>query len=53
MSFETFDLLIDDRTTWHSGYVISKRKRERVEEVSGWFKTVGSTRDTRHRELTK
>ncbi|PKN83114.1 MAG: hypothetical protein CVU47_00470 [Chloroflexi bacterium HGW-Chloroflexi-9] len=32
---------IDGRTTRHSGYVVSQRRRKRVEEVFGWGKTVG------------
>lgn len=42
---------IDGRTTRHSGYAISQRKRKRVEEVFGWLKTVGMLRKTRHRGL--
>jgi transposase len=40
---------IDGRTTRHPGYVISQRKRKRVEEVFGWGKTVGSLRKLLHR----
>ena len=40
---------IDRRTTRHSGYAVSIRKRKRVEEVFGWLKTVGVLRKTRHR----
>ena len=40
---------IDGRTTRHPGYVISQRKRKRVEEVFGWMKTVATLRKTRHR----
>ena len=32
---------IDGRTTRHSGYGISQRKRKRVEEPFGWGKTIG------------
>jgi len=42
---------IDERTTRHSGYEISQRKRKRVEEIFGWLKTVGLLRKTRHRGL--
>jgi transposase len=42
---------IDGRTTRHPGYLISQRKRKRVEEVFGWLKTVGLLRKTRHRGL--
>jgi transposase len=40
---------IDGRTTHHSGYEVSQRKRKRVEEIFGWLKTVGLMRKTRHR----
>ena len=40
---------IDARTTRHSGYEVSQRKRKRIEEVFGWMKTVGLLRKTRHR----
>jgi transposase len=40
---------IDNRTTRHAGYLISQRKRKRVEEIFGWLKTVGMLRKTRHR----
>jgi transposase len=40
---------IDGRTTRHSGYETSQKKRKRVEEVFGWLKTVGLLRQTRHR----
>lgn len=39
---------IDARTTKHPGYAISQRIRKRVEEVFGWFKTVGNFRKTRY-----
>lgn len=39
---------IDARTTRHDGYPISQRIRKRVEEVFGWFKTVGNFRKTRY-----
>ena len=42
---------IDGRTTRHPGYLISQRKRKRVEEIFGWLKTVGLLRKTRHRGL--
>lgn len=42
---------IDDRTTRHDGYVVSQRKRKRVEEVFGWAKTVGGIRKVRHKGL--
>ena len=40
---------IDARTTRHSGYEISQRRRKIVEEVFGWMKTVGLQRKLRHR----
>ena len=39
---------IDGRTTRHPGYAVSQRLRKRVEEISGWMKTVGSLRKIRH-----
>lgn len=42
---------IDGRTTRHAGYVISQRKRKRIEEIFGWMKTVGGMRKLRHRGL--
>lgn len=42
---------IDQRTTRHSGYDVSMRKRKRVEEVFGWEKTIGGFRKLRHRGL--
>jgi IS5 family transposase len=41
--------LIDGRTTRHSGYEVSQRKRKQVEEVFGWSKVVGLLRKLRHR----
>jgi transposase len=41
--------IIDQRTTRHSGYALSQRKRKRVEEIFGWLKTVGGLRKIRHR----
>jgi transposase len=40
---------VDGRTTRHTGYAISQRKRKLVEEIFGWTKTVGGLRKTRHR----
>jgi transposase len=40
---------IDGRTTRHSGYNLSQKKRKRVEEVFGWMKTIGGMRKLRHR----
>ena len=44
---------IDCRTTRHLGYEVSQRTRKRVEEVSGWLKTIGLMRKTRHRGLRR
>ena len=38
---------IDGRTTRHAGYGQSLRRRELVEEVFGWMKTVGGGRKLR------
>jgi transposase len=40
---------IERRTTRHSGYLRSQSRRQRVEEVFGWLKTVAALRKTRHR----
>jgi len=40
---------IDGRTTRHSGYATSQRKRKRIEECFGWLKTVALMRKVRHR----
>jgi Transposase DDE domain len=45
--------IIDQRTTRHSGYAISQRKRKRVEEIFGWLKTVGGLRKNRHRGVDR
>jgi len=44
---------IDGRTTRHTGYAVSQRRRKRVEEVFGWMKTVGLLRKVRHRGRDK
>ena len=44
---------IDQRTTRHPGYLISQKKRKRVEEIFGWLKTVGGLRKVRHRGLER
>jgi IS5 family transposase len=38
---------MDGRTTRHESYVISQRKRKRIEEIFGWMKTVGGLRKSR------
>lgn len=44
---------IDQRTARHPGYAASQRKRKRVEEIFGWFKTVALMRKTRFRGLER
>ena len=45
--------IIDQRTVRHPGYLISQRKRKRVEEIFGWLKIVGGLRKTRHRGVAR
>jgi IS5 family transposase len=40
---------IDDRTTTHTAYEVSQRKRKCVEQVFGWGKMVGPIRKAKHR----
>ena len=40
---------IDGRTTRHSGYALSQKKRKRIEECFGWLKTIALMRKLRHR----
>ena len=42
---------IDGRTTRHSGYAVSQRKRKEIEQTFGWQKTVGLMRKLKHRGL--
>jgi len=42
---------IDGRTSRQAGYLVSQRKRKRVEEIFGWMKTVGTMRKLRHRGM--
>jgi len=44
---------IDERTTRHSSYQVSQRKRKRIEECFGWLKTIALMRKVRHRGLAK
>ncbi len=44
---------IDTRTTRHPGYAISQRKRKLVEEIFGWWKTIGGFRKTRFRGVQR
>jgi transposase len=40
---------MDGRSHRHAGYAVSQRVRKRVEEIFGWWKTVGCFRKTRYR----
>ena len=40
---------IDGRTTRHGSFVVSQRKRKRIEEIFGWIKSVALLRKVRHR----
>jgi transposase len=42
---------VDERTTRHPGYIVSQRKRKRIEEVFGWGKTIGLLRKLVYRGL--
>jgi transposase len=44
---------IDGRSTRHSGYALSQRKRKRIEECFGWLKTIALLRKVRHRGVGK
>jgi transposase len=44
---------VDGRTTRHSGYAISQKKRKRIEECFGWLKTIALMRKVRHRGVSK
>jgi transposase len=44
---------IDERTTRHSGYAISQKKRKRIEECFGWMKDIALLRKLKHRGLNK
>jgi Transposase DDE domain len=45
--------IIDEPTTHHPGYLISQRKRKRIEEIFGWVKAVAGLRKTRHRGVPR
>jgi transposase len=45
--------VIDARTTRHTGYALSQRKRKRIEESFGWLKTIALMRKVRHRGIHK
>jgi transposase len=44
---------IDSRTTRHEGYLVSQKKRKRIEECFGWLKTIALLRKLRHRGTLK
>lgn len=44
---------IDGRTTRHTGFEVSQRKRKRIEEGFGWSKVIGLVRKLRHRGREK
>ena len=44
---------LDRRTTRHASYVVSQRKRKRVEEIFGWMKAYGGLRRTFARGLRR
>jgi transposase len=44
---------IDARTTRHSGYAVSQKKRKRIEECFGWLKDIALLRKLKHRGLFK
>src|SRR5580698_2911040 len=44
---------IDSRTTQQTGYVLSQKKRKRIEECFGWLKTIALLRKVRHRGTLK
>jgi transposase len=44
---------IDGRTTQHASYLISQKKRKRIEECFGWLKTIALLRKVRHRGTLK
>ena len=44
---------IDGRTTRHSGYSVSQKRRKRIEECFGWLKTIALMRKVRHRGVCK
>jgi transposase len=44
---------VDERTTRHESYVMSQRKRKRVEEIFGWEKVVGGFRKVKVRGLER
>jgi hypothetical protein len=44
---------IDERTTRHTSYAVSQKKRKRIEECFGWLKYIALLRKLKHRRLFK
>ena len=44
---------LDGRTTRHESYLVSQRKRKRIEEIFGWMKTVGGLKRSRFVGIAK
>ena len=44
---------IDGRTTRHTGYTVSQKKRKRIEECFGWMKDIALLPKLKHRGLLK
>jgi transposase len=44
---------VDERTTRHSGYEVSQRKRKRVEQSFGWMKMIGMLKKVKLRGIDK
>ncbi len=44
---------IDARTTRHTGYAVSQKKRKRIAECFGWMKDIALLRKLKHRGLFK
>lgn len=49
LAAKTVGSAIDRRTTRHSGYALSQRRRKLVEECFGWIKTIAGLRQTKRR----
>ena len=44
---------VDERTTRHTGYEVSQRKRKRVEQSFGWMKMIGMLKKVKLRGIEK
>jgi len=44
---------VDERTTRHTGYAVSQRKRKRVEQSFGWMKMIGMLKKVKLRGIDK